>query len=245
MNTEKIFATAFTELSDIHKGDCPDTETICAYIDNSLTFNERKGFEKHLLDCSFCFNSYIDLNEEMEKVKELAAMSPSFMENKSLKKGFFYRLNSLFSTVRRAYWLSWCSSFALGSAITVMIFIFCINSQGSMFFSHGQTGYNGYSSVNYVLTDVSDANKGLQHYRNGENFFKHSMIDKAKEEFLKSVKFNPDQAEAHWYLGSIYKEEGNYKEAINHWKRYISISPKVGSSEEAKRFLDSVEQTDK
>jgi tetratricopeptide (TPR) repeat protein len=71
------------------------------------------------------------------------------------------------------------------------------------------------------------------------------MIYRAKEEFLQSIKFNPDQAEAHWYLGSIYEHEGNYKEAINHWKRYISVSPTVGSYKEAREFLYKLEQTDK
>ncbi len=245
MNTEKIFSTVFTELSETHKEDCPDIETICAYIDNSLTLNERKGVEKHLFDCSFCFKSYIDLNEEMERVKELAALSPSFMERKPVKKGFFYRLNSLFSPLWRSYWLSRFSSFALGSVITVMIFIFCINSQGTVFFTQNHTGHGDYSSVNYVLTDVSDEFTAIKHYKNGENFFKHSMIDKAKEEFLQSVKFNPDQAESHWYLGIIYEQQGNYKEAINHWKRYISISPKVGSYEEAKKNLERTKTFDK
>ncbi len=244
MNTEKIFSAVFTELSETRKEDCPDTETICAYIDNSLTLNERKGFEEHLLDCSFCFKSYIDLNEEMGHVKDLAVLSPSFMKHEPVNKGF-YRLNSLFSPVRRAYWLSWFSSFALGSAITVMIFIFCINRQNSVFFSHLQTGHGGYSSINYVLTDVPDEITALEHYKNGENFLKLSMIDKAKEEFLQSVKCNPDKAEAHWYLGIIYEQQGNHKEAINHWKRYISISPKVGSYEEARRFLDRAEQSGK
>ncbi|MEQ8189350.1 MAG: tetratricopeptide repeat protein [Candidatus Eremiobacterota bacterium] len=243
MKTEKIFATVFTELSETHKENCPDTETICAYIDNSLTFNERKGFENHLIDCSCCFNSYIDLNEEMDKVKELAALSPSFMGNKSEEKGFFYRLNVLFSIIKRSYWLSWCSSFALGSAITVMVFLFCINREDSIFFGYPQTGSSGYSSVNYVLTDVSGEAIALKHCKNGESFLQRSMIAKAKEEFLQSIKFNPDQSEAHWYLGVIYRDEGNYKEAIHHWKRYMSISPKVGSYEEAKKNLEKVQES--
>lgn len=66
----------------------------------------------------------------------------------------------------------------------------------------------------------------LLHNNLGVEYFRRGIMDKAKEEFLKSIEVAPGNGYdvAHNNIGVIYENEGKIKEAILNYKKSISIN---------------------
>jgi tetratricopeptide (TPR) repeat protein len=56
------------------------------------------------------------------------------------------------------------------------------------------------------------------HYEKAVHLLTSKQIDRAKASLEKTVKINPQHALAHFSLGTLYKEDKNYKNAYNHFR---------------------------
>ena len=76
------------------------------------------------------------------------------------------------------------------------------------------------------------------HYNQGVFYTQTQNYEKAIEEFLKDIKINPNDAEAHYNLAVIY---GEYLEqadkAVAHFKRYITLSPNDRDADRARKYM--------
>ena len=249
MEAEKIFEVLFASLPEGTGDKCPDLETICAYSDNSLTLNSRKPLEEHLLNCSKCFDHYIHLCKEREEHREMIT-TPQWIRNRVIGKNNSSFLNPLIERLFRSWsWLSWGNGFAVGIGVTIIIFM-CLSLIFQNFHPLPSINLNPVSHtptppINYIIpTGGSDLSTAANHYKKGEQYLSTDLL-KAKEEFIEAVKYNPDYAEAHWQLGTIYEKEGDYKEALKHWKRYMCLVPEVGSYEEVKSHIENLKAFEK
>ncbi len=67
----------------------------------------------------------------------------------------------------------------------------------------------------------------FHYFREGETAFIRDDFRTAEKKLLKHIELNEDDAGAHLMLGAIYEEKGDYKKAMEMFKRGISYHPKV------------------
>jgi tetratricopeptide (TPR) repeat protein len=82
-----------------------------------------------------------------------------------------------------------------------------------------------------------DINKGMEHFRNGEAFYKGGEFGRAVDEFSKAIEFMPESEEAYLWRAHSYRESRDIDRAIPDIRKALEIYPEhVG----AKEFLENV-----
>jgi tetratricopeptide (TPR) repeat protein len=77
--------------------------------------------------------------------------------------------------------------------------------------------------INIQMPGYSSANPGQAHYSLGVLYSKKGNKARAKEEFNKALRYNPNLAEAAVNLGSIYGDEGKHKLALEYYRKALQI----------------------
>lgn len=90
------------------------------------------------------------------------------------------------------------------------------------------------------LEGVMNNERGVYHYNLAVAYTKAMFVNKAVQEYEKSLEFDPGNAEAHFNLGLLYKNLGRSPErALTHFRRYLELKP---NAEDAPTVRDSIEQ---
>lgn len=86
---------------------------------------------------------------------------------------------------------------------------------------------SGGASSSDELSSDRDHNES---YQKGLNYLRESQFDKAKEEFDKIIRENPENAQAHFGLGCVFSFQGLTEKAFEEWNRAIEIDPDCGEA---------------
>jgi tetratricopeptide (TPR) repeat protein len=62
------------------------------------------------------------------------------------------------------------------------------------------------------------------YYKNGYEYFLQEKYEMAKQSYKKAIELNPDFENAHYWLGKVYKQVGDYNQAIEQWKEVLRIN---------------------
>ena len=65
---------------------------------------------------------------------------------------------------------------------------------------------------------------GRYHVYAGMEKMESGDLSKAESEYKKAIKFSPDSALPHSYLGKIYDMEGKKEAALEYWKKYVLLT---------------------
>jgi len=63
-------------------------------------------------------------------------------------------------------------------------------------------------------------------YQNGYQYFSQGDYQKAEENYQKALELNSDFEDAHYWLGKVYRETGQYDKAIRQWFEVLRINPR-------------------
>jgi len=63
------------------------------------------------------------------------------------------------------------------------------------------------------------------YYKNGYEYFLQEKYEMAEQHYKKAIELNPDFEKAHYWLGKVYKQTGDYNQAIQQWKEVLRINP--------------------
>ena len=63
------------------------------------------------------------------------------------------------------------------------------------------------------------------YYKNGYEYFLQEKYEMAEQHYKKAIELNPDFENAHYWLGKVYKQTGDYNQAIQQWKEVLRINP--------------------
>lgn len=63
------------------------------------------------------------------------------------------------------------------------------------------------------------------YYNNGYEYFLQEKYEMAEEYYKKAIELNPDFEKAHYWLGKVFKQTGDYSQAIEQWKEVLRINP--------------------
>jgi tetratricopeptide (TPR) repeat protein len=55
-----------------------------------------------------------------------------------------------------------------------------------------------------------------------------------------ALKFHPDYSDAHYHAARLLDEAGRRREALNHWQRFLELSPDSPWGEEARERVGKV-----
>lgn len=79
------------------------------------------------------------------------------------------------------------------------------------------------------------------YYFNMAKAYQHDKaIDKAIENYKLAIQANPDLSAAYSQLGLIYAEKGDYKDSIELFKKYLSLSDNPEEEELIKQFINKM-----
>ncbi len=63
------------------------------------------------------------------------------------------------------------------------------------------------------------------YYKNGYEYFLQEKYEMAEQSYKKAIELSPDFENAHYWLGKVYKQTGDYNQAIQQWKEVLRINP--------------------
>jgi len=63
------------------------------------------------------------------------------------------------------------------------------------------------------------------YYKNGYEYFLQENYEMAAQYYKKAIELNPDFEDAHYWLGKVYKQTGDYGQATEQWKEVLRINP--------------------
>ena len=91
-----------------------------------------------------------------------------------------------------------------------------------------------------ALEDSINRERGIYHYNLAVAYAKAALTAKAVTEYEKSLAYDPDNAEAHFNLGLIFKGEGNDPvKALQHFRKYLELRP---DAEDAFHVQESIDK---
>ncbi len=79
-------------------------------------------------------------------------------------------------------------------------------------------------------TTASPAPFGVHRYVAGVTAYQAGNTDRAIDEFLAAIRLNPELRMAHSMLGDIYRNRGDYRDALTHYQRLAQLDPYVSSN---------------
>jgi tetratricopeptide (TPR) repeat protein len=71
---------------------------------------------------------------------------------------------------------------------------------------------------------------GVHRYVAGVSAYQSGQTDRAIDEFLAAIRLNPELRMAHSMLGDIYRNRGDYRDAMIHYQRLAELDPYVSSN---------------
>jgi len=63
------------------------------------------------------------------------------------------------------------------------------------------------------------------YYKNGYEYFLQEKYEMAEQNYNKAIELSPNFENAHYWLGKVYKQTGDYNQAIQQWKEVLRINP--------------------
>ncbi len=63
------------------------------------------------------------------------------------------------------------------------------------------------------------------YYKQAYIYFTQENYTKAEELYQKAIELDPDYEDAHYWLGKVYRQIGDYGKALEQWKRVLQINP--------------------
>jgi len=86
-----------------------------------------------------------------------------------------------------------------------------------------------YPRAQYFYSKVENSIKygkeTYSHYEAGYNLYEEKLFEEALYEYRQAVRYNSDFSLAYYWLGRIYYELGNYREAASNWKEVLHLEP--------------------
>ena len=64
------------------------------------------------------------------------------------------------------------------------------------------------------------------YYQNGYQYFSQENYQKAEENYQKAIEIDPNFENAHYWLGKVYRQTGQYEKAIPQWIEVLRINPR-------------------
>ena len=62
------------------------------------------------------------------------------------------------------------------------------------------------------------------YYKNGYEYFLQEKYEMAAQSYKKAIELSPNSENAHYWLGKVYKQTGDYGQAIEQWKEVLKIN---------------------
>jgi tetratricopeptide (TPR) repeat protein len=91
------------------------------------------------------------------------------------------------------------------------------------------------------LQDSINKERGIYHYNLAVAYTKATFINKAIQEYEKSLAYDNGNAEAHFNLGLLYKGmPDNADKALMHFKKYLELKPDADDSQEVQDSIDGL-----
>jgi tetratricopeptide (TPR) repeat protein len=76
----------------------------------------------------------------------------------------------------------------------------------------------------------------------GEIYFGKKMLDEALEEYRQAIEWVPNDPESYYWLGKLYYDLGNKRDAISNLERCVYLGGK--KEKEAKALLEELKSPD-
>jgi tetratricopeptide (TPR) repeat protein len=91
------------------------------------------------------------------------------------------------------------------------------------------------------LEDSINRERGIYHYNLAVAYAKAMFIPKAVVEYEKSLAYDPNNAEAHFNLGLLYKGQANdAQKALEHFRRYLELKPDAEDAVDVQESIDTL-----
>lgn len=89
-----------------------------------------------------------------------------------------------------------------------------------------------------LLQDTLKDERARLYQELGTAYTQGRLFDLAIEAYLKSLDFNPRNAQVHYNLGLLYKHsQDNTKKALYHLKKYLQFSPEAKNKKEVEYLI--------
>lgn len=76
----------------------------------------------------------------------------------------------------------------------------------------------------------------------GIAYTKAGLLDEAIDAYKKSLFYNPNNAQIHYYLGLLYqKTRKDVEKAVSHFKRYLYLNPDAKNKDEVRYLIEMVQ----
>lgn len=83
--------------------------------------------------------------------------------------------------------------------------------------------------------------RGIYHYNLAVAYTKATLLKKAVQEYKKSLEYDPNNAEAHYNLGLLYKKFGDDPaKAMVYFRQYLELKPDANDAQEVRNFIDDL-----
>ena len=69
--------------------------------------------------------------------------------------------------------------------------------------------------------EVINAQDAQTYYKNGYTYFTQGNYEMAEQNYKKAVELDPNFEDAHYWLGKVYKQTGDYSRAVEQWKKVL------------------------
>ena len=76
-------------------------------------------------------------------------------------------------------------------------------------------------------------------YEEGYNYYKQGKFEQSEKSFLNALRLEPNLIKAHYWLGKLYREKGQLKDAIFHWNEVARLKKLVHDRRIALSFLNN------
>jgi len=95
-----------------------------------------------------------------------------------------------------------------------------------------------------VLKDETRTKEAYLYREFGAACVKAKMQGIAFDAYLKSISLNPDDAQANYELGLLYKDErGDNQKAVEHLKKYLKLNPKAENRKEVEYLIKMISES--
>lgn len=79
----------------------------------------------------------------------------------------------------------------------------------------------------FVFTNISSmAQDARKYYEDAYQFFSQKEYQKAEENYRKAIELDPSFEDAHYWLGKVYRQLGQYDKAVPQWIEVLKINPR-------------------
>jgi len=76
------------------------------------------------------------------------------------------------------------------------------------------------------ISSPSSAQDARSYYQDGYQFFSQGEYQKAEENYKKAIEIDPNFEDAHYWLGKVYRQLGQYDKAVPQWIEVLKLNPR-------------------